>query len=63
MKCQICGKKTTWDESFGKEEFIVCPRCFEALHKMTHSKRDEVFDFVIAVGWIRKRAKKEPVKK
>lgn len=63
MKCQICGKKTTWNESFGKEEFIVCPYCFEELRRMTRSKRDEVFDFVIAVGWIRKRAKKESVKK
>ena len=59
MKCQICGKKTTWDESFGKEEFIICPYCFEELHRMTHSRTDKVLDFVLAIGWIKKRTKKE----
>ena len=27
MKCKICGKKTDWDTSYGKEKFIVCPSC------------------------------------
>ena len=63
MKCQICGKKTTWNESFGKEEFIVCPYCFEELRRMTYLKKSEILDFVLAVGWIRERAKKESVKK
>ena len=31
MKCNICGKKTTWDESYGRESFIVCPRCHDKL--------------------------------
>ena len=27
MKCKICKNKTTWDESFGRENYIVCPNC------------------------------------
>ena len=27
MKCAICGKKTDWDTSYGRETFIVCPTC------------------------------------
>ena len=53
MKCQICGKETTWDESFGKEEFIVCPHCFKELRRMTYLKESEILDFILAVGWIK----------
>ena len=63
MKCHICGKKTTWDKSFGKEEFIVCPYCLEELRRITHSEKDEVWDFIYAIGLIKKRAKKELIKK
>lgn len=27
MKCKICKNKTTWNESFGRENYIVCPNC------------------------------------
>ena len=33
MKCAICKEKTNWDSSYGWKEFIVCPKCFEAIHK------------------------------
>ena len=33
MKCAICKDKTTWNKSFGYREFIVCPSCFERIHK------------------------------
>ena len=32
MKCAICKNKTTWDESFGGEKFIICPRCYAKLN-------------------------------
>ena len=32
MTCKICGNKTTWDESFGGENFIICPRCYKKLN-------------------------------
>ena len=33
MKCAECGKKTTWDESFGGENHIVCPKCFQRIRE------------------------------
>ncbi len=33
MKCAECGKRTTWDESFGKENYIVCPKCFQRIRE------------------------------
>jgi len=31
MKCAICGKKTDWDTSYGRETFIVCPTCHDKI--------------------------------
>ena len=31
MKCAICKSKTTWGESHGYNEFIVCPKCLDRL--------------------------------
>lgn len=31
MKCKLCGRKTNWNESFGKENFIVCPKCHDRI--------------------------------
>lgn len=31
MKCNICRRKTNWDESYGYKEFIVCPCCHKSL--------------------------------
>lgn len=25
--CAECGKKTTWNESFGCGQYIICPNC------------------------------------
>ena len=33
MKCAECGKKTTWDESYGRENYIVCPKCHEKIRR------------------------------
>jgi DNA-directed RNA polymerase subunit RPC12/RpoP len=33
MKCAECGKRTTWDESFGGENYIVCPKCFQRIRE------------------------------
>ena len=59
MKCEICKEKTTWDESFGRREFIVCPHCFEKIRKMTHSKSFDVTKFICAIGWIREELNEE----
>ena len=53
MKCAICKSKTTWGESHGYNEFIVCPKCLDRLepHKTA-------LGFVFEAGKIR-REKKE----
>lgn len=32
MKCAICKKTTSWDESFGHPSFIICPKCYKELN-------------------------------
>lgn len=49
MKCQICKKKTTWDESYGKTNFIVCFKCFERLAKKTGKKFPEAQYTIISI--------------
>ena len=34
MKCKICGRRTNWDESYGRENFIICPSCHSELTKV-----------------------------
>ncbi len=43
MKCDICGKKTDWDESYGRETFIVCPTCYNKIAKII--KRSTNYDY------------------
>ena len=31
MICHICKKKTTWNKSYGRRSFIVCPKCFDKM--------------------------------
>ena len=40
MKCSICGRETTWDESYGPKNFIACPCCFDKLmHKIMEERK------------------------
>ena len=32
LKCAICKKPTSWDESFGGVKFIICPRCYHKIN-------------------------------
>jgi hypothetical protein len=33
MKCELCYKKTDWDSSIGRPNFIVCNSCVEKFSK------------------------------
>lgn len=50
MKCKICGSKTNWDVSYGYEEFIVCPHCFDKIHKSY--SLDETMTIIFMLGKI-----------
>lgn len=58
MKCAICKKKTDWDSSYGYEEFIVCPHCFNRLSKNSPINFTTTMDFIFTCGQIRKEKKK-----
>ena len=49
-KCAICKKPTTWDESYGREMFLICPACYDRLVKDTGN--DKAWNFILAVGWL-----------
>lgn len=47
MKCKICKKKTTWDDSVGRPAFLICNHCVENLSKnmlqiLNLSGRDDI---------------------
>lgn len=46
MKCKFCGKKTTWDESFGTKNLIMCSECMEKygnqINKIIKTSKDNV---------------------
>ena len=62
MKCKICKNKTTWDESYGKANFIVCPICFERLAKKTNKDFPEAQNIITSIifemGEIREEKKR-----
>jgi len=54
MKCDICGEKTTWDESFGRDTFIVCPTCYYKIRgRMLKKNRDSVLSVILLIGHIK----------
>lgn len=60
MKCKICGRKTNWDESYGRETFIVCPTCFNKItnsinncRKYKISPESTALEIVLKIGRIK----------
>lgn len=54
--CQICGNETDWDVSFGRENFTVCPHCFERLTDV-NPNLDYFFDMIFTMSDIRTESK------
>jgi len=65
MKCKICGKKTTWDESYGRPNFIVCPVCHKMIAENIHQNHQHCGKYpefvatsiIIQIGRIREEWK------
>ena len=55
MKCKICGRKTSWDESYGHEKFIVCPRCYK---KLNPNDSWEILSAICRIGLLMDEEKK-----
>ena len=56
MKCEICKKKTDWDNSFGYEEFIVCGKCIKKMTKEVDDF-DWILETIFRMGAIRRKEK------
>lgn len=59
MKCQICGRRTTWDESFGHENFIVCPKCEYRLRQFFGKDWLRSIELIMCLGELREEYEKE----
>lgn len=62
MKCKICGKKTTIDDSIGLENFIVCNNCRDKLAmdkngNITVRALETVEYYIFKIGRIRSKKK------
>lgn len=63
MKCAICKSKTNWDESYGYNEFIVCPRCYDEMKVKIGKTNAKTMDIIFILGNIAyKNQKKENLK-
>ena len=64
MKCHICNNETTWNESFGKETFIVCPSChreltnrIKVLRECGYTPEGSALDIIITIGIMKEERK------
>lgn len=66
MKCKICGRKTNWNESYGKENFIVCPICHDKIAKVISNITDNhpyaklaACEVIIEIGYLKEKGEKK----
>jgi hypothetical protein len=57
MKCKVCGCKTSWDNSVGTNEFIVCNHCVNTLGNQVndlikHGEKSDTLGHLITSGII-----------
>lgn len=50
MKCKFCGKKTNWDNSVGRETFIVCNHCVDILSKDLDKRFSDILMPILEIG-------------
>lgn len=51
MKCELCKRKTTWDYSVGRKNFIVCNDCINKISKVRHKTDFEIAGDIIKIGF------------
>lgn len=57
MKCKMCGKRTNWDTSVGRRNFLICNNCVEDLHYCCSVKRADIVDIILLIGFRREGRK------
>ena len=55
MVCEICRKITSWDESVGKENYIICNDCFyRILYKYKDTNiQPKILDIIFKLSDVR----------
>lgn len=53
MKCKICGHKTNYDYSIGRDTFIVCNKCAFKLAKHTSLKEIDILGVILTIGFMK----------
>lgn len=57
--CQVCGNETDWDSSYGKENFVVCPHCFNHIMEKQNTTAWTVLETLFAISDVRTDCKNE----
>ena len=66
MKCKMCGHKTDWNTSYGRENFIICPSCHRRMTNVINKFRNEdclsetiATMVILEIGFVREERKKK----
>ena len=59
MKCKMCEKRTDWDSSVGRPNFIICNNCVEELHDCCNIKRTDIVNIILTIGFKREVRKND----
>lgn len=66
MKCKICGEKTTYEDSYGRDTFIVCSSChkklskeIKRLRKYKFSPETSALEIILTIGYLMEERKKK----
>ena len=53
MKCKMCYSKTDYDNSIGRDNFIICNSCADELSRRFHIEPVKVLGLILAIGFKR----------
>lgn len=58
MKCKICNCKITYDNSIGRDSFLVCNNCAQTIKKRTQLKNIDILNTILVIGFMKEDNKK-----
>ena len=59
MKCALCKKKTSWDNSYGLSNFLICDSCYQKLKKITQENDLITLKFIFTCSIIKSEIAQE----
>jgi len=52
MKCKICKRKINYNNSIGRDTFLVCTTCIQNIKKRTCLENMDVLNTILAIGFM-----------